>query len=333
MSVSPPRISVVIPAHNSRETIQACLDSVVGLDHPSYEIIIVDDGSTDDTAELCARYGAAIRLIRLEQGGPSLARNRGLEVARGELVAFTDADCVVDRAWLTELEAGLDRPDTVGAGGDQRSPHDELPFGRAVQDFMKTIGFMTGYIKPAGPSHIVETDHNPSCNALYRKDALIAVGGFDESLWPGEDVDVDYRLIRKGRRLTYNPRAVVSHYRPKTYWGFARMMLRYGACRRRLMRKYGLTHRLQVVPFALVAIAVAVAVLLVIFPNLWPLLPAPIPAVWLYFLVRTGSPGRALRFLALFAVTLAAWNWGFLAGSGYEPFGAAAEAERPSRGA
>lgn len=332
MSSSTPRISVVIPAHNSRETIQACLDSVVALDHPSYEIIVVDDGSTDDTAQLCARYDTAIRLIRLEQGGPARARNKALEVARGELVAFTDADCLVDRAWLRELEAGLNSPETVGAGGDQRSPADEVPFGRAVQDFMKTIGFMTGYIKPAGASLIIETDHNPSCNALYRKDALIGVGAFDESLWPGEDVDVDYRLVRKGYRLTYNPGAVVSHYRPKTYKGFARMMLRYGACRRRLLRKHGLTHRLQVVPFALVAIALAVALLPVMFPNLWPLLLVPAPAIWLYFLVRTGSPGSALRFLALFTLTLAAWNWGFLTGSGYEPFGAASEPERTSEG-
>ena len=103
---------------------------------------------------------------------------------------------MVDRRWLTELEKGFDNPDVAGVGGDQKSPEDETERGRLIQEFLKTIGFITDYIKTN--AEMKETTHNPSCNSAYRKSILEEVGGFDETLWPAEDVELDLKIHRLG---------------------------------------------------------------------------------------------------------------------------------------
>jgi cellulose synthase/poly-beta-1,6-N-acetylglucosamine synthase-like glycosyltransferase len=331
MEPAGPRISIVIPARNSKETIGKCLDSLADLDRDDFEAIIIDDGSTDEPAEICESWARAtekkensedlsatrssrqflrLKMIRVGQGGPSRARNRGIEAAAGELVAFTDADCIVDRHWLTELEKGFTGPDIAGVGGDQKSPDDETRIGRLIQEFFKTIGFMTGYIKTG--IRMKETEHNPSCNSMYRKTILEEVGGFDETLWPSEDVELDLKITRRGYKLIFNPEAVVAHYRPKSYKDFGRMMRRYGASQWYLVKKYGFFRKLHFVPVALfVGLAIFIALLswdarfcLVIF--------LPWPLMWLWFYLKTRQFGKSLTFVYLFILTMANWNWGFL---------------------
>jgi GT2 family glycosyltransferase len=311
MNAGEPRISVVIPVHNSRETIGKCLESLGRLDHPSFETIIVDDGSTDDTAEICESYGR-VRVIRASKGGPSRARNIGIEAARGEFVAFTDGDCIVDPMWLTELEKGFVSSDVAGVGGDQQSPEDESDFGRMIQDFFKTIGFVTGYIKTH--EHAIETEHNPSCNSIYRKSVLTETGGFDEALWPGEDVDLDRRITGAGYGLRYNPAAIVRHYRAQTYAAFASMMRRYGESQWPLVRRYGPFRMLHYEPIALVAgLGVAAWLILEDFGMSAPIIFLPLSVLFLAFLLKTGKPVKAIRFTRLMLITLESWNRGFFA--------------------
>ncbi|HTY21532.1 MAG TPA: glycosyltransferase [Desulfomonilaceae bacterium] len=306
-----PKVSVIVPVYNCRETILKCLNSLVALEHPSFEVIIVDDGSTDGTAEICEAF-SQIRLIKLSRGGPSRARNTGISQAQGELIAFTDGDCVVDKRWLTELESAFDGPEIVGVGGDQRSPDDETMMGSRIQEFLKQIGFMTGYIKTA--SIMQETEHNPSCNAMYRKAVLEEVGGFDEALFPGEDVELDLKLRRRGWRLIYNPAAVVSHYRPKNYTDFAAMMRRYGASQRYLVKKYGFFRRLHFVPPILAASLVLLIAAIIWRPEIWPIVVLAGLVVPVWFCVKTKRFGKALRFSYLFLLTVVSWNLGFLGG-------------------
>src|SRR5271157_2760453 len=138
MNHAGPKISVVIPVFNCRDTIAKCLNSLTVLEHPSFEVIVVDDGSTDGTAEICEAF-PGMKVVRLDRGGPSRARNAGVTHAQGEFIAFTDGDCIVDRRWLTELEKGLGRPEIAGVGGDQRSPEDETKTGRRIHEFLKLI--------------------------------------------------------------------------------------------------------------------------------------------------------------------------------------------------
>jgi glycosyltransferase involved in cell wall biosynthesis len=310
-----PRVSIVIPVYNSRKTIEKCIESLLLLDHESFEIIIVDDGSTDGTPELCDQH-AEIHLIRLSRGGPSRARNVGIAAARGEFVAFTDGDCLVDAQWLKELEVPFADPRIAGTGGDQKSPDDETQAGRIVQEFLKTIGFITGYIKT--DAKLRETEHNPSCNSMYRKQVLLDVGGFDESLWPGEDVELDLKIVRKGHKLVYNPSAVVFHYRPSTYRGFYRMMLRYGASQWPLVMKYGLFRKLHYIPLILIVCLAGflatlyrepmAAFLVVILPALF----------FLWFLRKTESVSKSLTFTGLILGTIICWNWGFFSGCAHK---------------
>ena len=116
-----PSISIVIPVYNCEDTVGKCLESLLQLEGNDYEIIMMNDGSTDRTLEICGSI-PEIQTVTLENGGPSRARNKGIELARGEFIVFTDGDCVVDRNWLAELRKGFDAPDVAGVGGNQIEP-------------------------------------------------------------------------------------------------------------------------------------------------------------------------------------------------------------------
>ncbi len=311
-----PRVSVVIAARNADTTIGRCLAALKAQVHPSFEVILVDDGSKDDTLRT-ARAFPGVRVITLKWGGPSRARNIGVRAAHGEIVAFTDADCVAHPDWLAELCRFFDDPNVAGAGGDQASPADESPRGRRVQEFFRTIGFMTDYIKPNTASgEIRETTHNPSCNSAYRKSVFEKVGGFSEDQFPGEDFELDLKLKRFGYQLVYNPAAVVGHYRPQSLRALASMMKRYGAGERRLVQKYGFLRRLDYQPFALLFGFLILAAGIALYPEAWPILFVPWAAVLGFFWLKTKDPSKTLQFALFLSIALASWNWGFIRGDG-----------------
>jgi succinoglycan biosynthesis protein ExoA len=296
-----PFVSVIVPAYNCRATVEQCVESLKALDYPNYEILIMDDGSTDGTAEYLDTVDG-IRVMHLENGGPGRARNIALEHARGEYVAFTDADCVVDRGWLH----------VVGVGGDQQSPADETPFGCRVNDFLKTIGFVAAYVKRRGSS-FRRVAHNPTCNVAYKKEVIREIGGFNEKLWPGEDVELDHGLARKGHGFLYTPDAVVYHYRPRTLGAFARMMFRYGWAQAYLVRKYGFFRLVHWEPVALLAILIGLVILFAVNPTEgFVILGLGVIAILAYLFFSALSLTRWLAYIALFFTTLWAWNAGFL---------------------
>ena len=137
-------VSIVVPVYNSAKTLPACLESLSAIDYSNYEIIIVDDGSTDNTQEMCESY-PSIKYVKLTNGGPSRARNKGIELASGEFVAFTDGDCIVNPNWLTELSKGFIESKVAGVGGDQISPEGESqirfdPEGVSTLNYLITGG-------------------------------------------------------------------------------------------------------------------------------------------------------------------------------------------------
>ena len=118
-----PRVSVVICSHNGAATIAECLEGVVALDYPNFEMIVVDDGSTDETSEIAEGFG--LRLIRTENRGLSSARNTGLEAASGEIVAYLDDDARPDVHWLRYLAATFMATPHAGVGGPNVPPRAE----------------------------------------------------------------------------------------------------------------------------------------------------------------------------------------------------------------
>jgi GT2 family glycosyltransferase len=208
-----PSISVVVCSYNGAATIADCLEGLQRLEYPDYEVIVVNDGSTDATARIARSYGA--RVISTPNHGLSAARNLGLMAARGEIVAYTDDDARPDPHWLTYLADAFLKTAHVGVGGPNIAPPGDGPIADCVAN------------APGGPVHVLLSDrvaeHIPGCNMAFRRQALEAIGGFDPRFRSaGDDVDVCWRLQDSGGTLGFHPGAMVWHHRRnslRAYWG------------------------------------------------------------------------------------------------------------------
>jgi cellulose synthase/poly-beta-1,6-N-acetylglucosamine synthase-like glycosyltransferase len=217
--ISWPRISVVVCSHNGSRTIRACCESLLELDYPDYEVIVVNDGSTDGTAAIADSYG--FRVISAAHAGLSQARNIGMEAATGEIIAYTDDDTRADPQWLSYLAAEFMRTDHAGVGGPNISP----PGDGFVADAVLNA--------PGGPIHVLlsdrEAEHIPGCNMAFRKACLQEIGGFDPQFRAaGDDVDVCWQLQARGWTLGFSPAAMVWHHRRASVRSFLKQQLGYG---------------------------------------------------------------------------------------------------------
>ncbi len=223
-----PMVSIVVCSYNGARTLRDCLDSLQNLNYPHYEVIFIDDGSKDNTQEIMREFPGVRNIVQVNKG-LSAARNAGIAEAQGDVVAFTDSDCMADRDWLYFLISTLLSDNFAAVGGPNISP----PATNWVQ---ATVG-----AAPGSPSHVLLTDtiaeHVPGCNMAYHKWALELIGGFDiEYRKAGDDVDVCWRLMQRGYVIGFSPAAVVWHYRrfevrtyfsQQTGYGEAEAMLRY----------------------------------------------------------------------------------------------------------
>src|SRR5439155_26184870 len=126
-----PRVSVIVAGFNAERTLKTCLDSLQRLNYPDYEVILVDDGSTDATAEIVSKY-PNFRCFRHPKNlGLGMARNTGLAAATGEIVAFLDADCRADEDWLYYLMGDLQASGFAGIGGPNLLPPEDSPVAAA----------------------------------------------------------------------------------------------------------------------------------------------------------------------------------------------------------
>lgn len=298
------KICVIIPAKGPAEHLGACVDSVLACDYASKEIIVVDDGILAGAADQLGRYGERIRVLKNVSCGASAARNFAAGNTDAEFLAFTDSDCTVSVRWLTELMRGFSAfPDAAGGGGMQEIPQDASGFERLVFGFMRKTGFASDYVRQGRSGAIRPVEHNASCNALYKRSTFRAAGGFREGMWPGEDVELDYRLRKSDYLLFFNPGSVVYHHKPATMAAFRRMMFAYGRAQGELVCVHGFFRRIQFVPpLALLGIVSAVLY--------------PIPALCLAtFLVLAALLYlRSVHALGLLLVTLIFWNAGFMKG-------------------
>ncbi len=210
------RISLVIPTHNRKDTLRRCLATAASQDYPDCEIIVVDDGSADGTGEMVQREFPQVHYIRQERNrGPAAARNQGIEAATGEMIAFTDDDCLLPPDFLSRLADGYRRyPEAAGVGGYLEAPEELLQ----TNPFARYEAYVTHRIYHAGAEEYLGGFECPAggTNSMsYRKAALLEVGGFDESFpyAAGEDADLKWRVVQRGYRLLYVPVKVV-HLQP-----------------------------------------------------------------------------------------------------------------------
>jgi GT2 family glycosyltransferase len=225
-----PRVSVVVASYNGAKTLELCLASLERLNYPDYEVILVDDGSTDSTCRIASDHPRA-RYIFQPNKGLSVARNTGINAATGEVVAFTDSDCRADEDWLHYLMGDLLNSDFAGMGGHNFLPPEDSWIAAAVM------------VSPGGPAHVMlndrEAEHIPGCNMAFYKWALDEIAGFDPIYRKaGDDVDVCWRLQQAGYRIGFSAAGFVWHYRRSTVRAYLKQQAGYGEAEALLITKH-----------------------------------------------------------------------------------------------
>lgn len=226
-------ISVIVCSRNGRSRIGACLEAIHDShsSHSSHETLVIDDGSTDGTADFVEKNFPWVRLIRLAPCGLSAARNAGAAAATGGILAFTDDDCQPDREWLARL-APLFHSGKFAAVGGPNLPPPPRDWEQAVVS-----------AAPGAPSHVLlddtEAEHLPGCNLVVTRAAFESIGGFDPQFHTaGDDVDFCWRLRDAGHRLGFGPGAFVWHTRRPSIRAFLKQQLGYGHAERLLLAKH-----------------------------------------------------------------------------------------------
>jgi mycofactocin glycosyltransferase len=201
----PPAVSLVIPVYNDRDNLRRCLQALGPAASRGCEVLVVDDASDSPVGELAREFSC--RFLRVPKNrGPAHARNAGLARARGRIVLFTDSDCEPMPGWVPALAGELVRSrrrsrDVAAVYGSLRSP----------DSFLKRCDDYTGYAYVLGGKRGAMTYLNTACAAAYAG-PLREIGGFDESLRSGEDVDLSRRLQARGHRVIYEPSIFVLHH-------------------------------------------------------------------------------------------------------------------------
>jgi glycosyltransferase involved in cell wall biosynthesis len=215
-----PSISVVVCAHDAEATLSECLRHACALDYPDLEVIVVDDGSTDETAGIARRHPRA-RLLQIPHSGLAAARNAGFGAARGDLVAYLDSDAYPPPEWPYYLALGLDARDVGGTGGPNVPPLEDSPKALVVAR------------SPGGPFHVLMTDdraeHLPGCNMAFWREVLSEIGGFDPAYTAaGDDVDLCWKVLDRGWKIGFHPAALVWHHRRPGLRAYLRQQHVYG---------------------------------------------------------------------------------------------------------
>lgn len=229
-SIQTASVSVIIPTYNGAARISHCLQALQKqAAGRNVEILVVDDGSTDSTAAVVARF-PGVRLIRQTNAGPAAARNHGAREARGEIILFTDDDCVPMPDWLEAMLSPFDDPQVVGAKGIYRTTQKRLA-ARFVQ-----IEYEDRYRLMAGQPTI---DFIDTYSAAFRRDRFLEMDGYDTS-FPvacAEDIELSYRMSARGWKMKFVPSAIVYHTHPDSFWRYLKKKYKFAFWRVLAVRK------------------------------------------------------------------------------------------------
>ena len=224
-------VSVIIPAYNAEKTIRKCLEPLMSQDYAEeYEVIVVDDGSTDSTPHMVSEFNK-VRLIKQENAGPAAARNKGAAEAEGEILLFTDADCVPEHNWISEmLKPFNENKEVIGVKGRYKTNQKEI-VARFVQlEYEDKYNYMlkNKYI-----------DFIDTYSAGFKKESFLEMGGYDTE-FPvacAEDVELSYRLSNKGYKMVFNPDAIVYHTHPNRLLDYLKKKYKFAFWRMLTLKK------------------------------------------------------------------------------------------------
>ncbi|MCX7623352.1 MAG: mycofactocin biosynthesis glycosyltransferase MftF [Thermomicrobium sp.] len=253
-----PSVSVIVPVRNRPGPLAACLEAVSRLDYPRerLEVIVVDDASTDETPSRAEawRDRLPLRVLRMARRiGAAECRNRGALVAQGEILAFTDSDCLPHPRWLRELVPEFVRPGVVAVGGAV-VPADESSWLDRYEAVASPLmhGWEAARVRPRGAVPYLVT-----ANLLVRRQAFVEAGGFAR-IHPGEDVDLVWRLCERGGRVLYRPNGIVRHDHRDRLWPFATRRASYATSEVVLVQRHPAYRHAVVIPVAILASVLSV---------------------------------------------------------------------------
>ncbi len=312
-----PFVSIVIPVRNSEAILGECLRSLKKLDYPPdrYEIIIADSVSTDRTREIARDYGA--RVVSTEKRSVCAGRNVGFSTAKGELVAFSDADCVMAPDWLKNAVKYFADERVAGIGGPNLVPGDDPPFSQAVDVQFAYARHLIGAAPVRVMSRVIESRAHGS-NVIYRKNVLDRVMPMCESLIEGEDVEMNNRIVKLGYKLLYVPDVVVWHKRRTTPRKWFRQMYGYGIGRYLVGKRdpfaLNLSHLIGglIIPLFLVTILVGLLWIPIVLSVLGALIIIFLAAAFGLALADKKQFQVALWFPVVAGLAAAGWSIGFL---------------------
>jgi GT2 family glycosyltransferase len=222
--------SIIIPTFNGASRIKNCLDALTSqIAGRDIEILVVDDGSTDKTADVVRHY-LSVRLITQVNAGPAAARNRGAAEARGTILLFTDDDCVPMPNWLDAMLEPFQDPSVVGAKGIYRTRQKSLA-ARFVQ-----VEYEDKYLLMAGLDSI---DFIDTYSAAFLRDRFLEMTGYDTS-FPvacAEDIELSYRMSARGWTMKFAPAAIVYHTHPDTFSRYLKKKYKFAFWRMLAVRK------------------------------------------------------------------------------------------------
>lgn len=241
-----PRVSVVIPVLNRAEDLRKCLESLYELNFPQerLEIIVVDDGSRDASPQVAQEFGARVVHTGGTGRGPAAARNAGVAVASGDILAFIDSDCTASPEWLNELLPSFAAEDVAAVGGWV----DGMNSRRSLDRYEAVMSSLNLGARERSGKGGNDTFYLPSCNLLVRRNAFLLVDGFREDLHVGEDVDLTWRLRDCAYKIIYLPQGRVCHNHRSRLWPFMKRRFDYGTSEGTLQTLHPLRRKKMLLP-------------------------------------------------------------------------------------
>lgn len=309
------RFSIVIPVYNRPKEVEELLESLCQQTFKDFEVIVVEDGSTEKSDMICEKYKDQldIKYYFKPNSGPGPSRNYGAEHSQGDYLIILDSDVIVPEGYLSILQNELDHKPCEAFGGPDRAHESFTSIQKAI-NYSMTSFFTTGGIR--GGKQKMDKFYPRSFNMGVRRDVFQNVGGFAPIRY-GEDIDLSTRLFKAGYDCKLFPDAYVYHKRRVKFSSFFRQVKHSGEARVMLKRKYPETFKLvHLLPAAFVIGNIAL-VLLSIFHRWWWILPIPFYMALVFIDSLTKNKNLKVALLSIPAAycQLFGYGIGFIEGS------------------
>jgi len=239
--------SIIIAVRNEKRLIERCLVSVFKQDiKDKYELIIVDgmsnDGTFEKLEELKEKYD--FKLLRNKKINAAAGRNIGVKNSKGEFIAFVDGDAIPKKNWLSNIKLTFEKhEEVVGVGGPDLLPPDSTYKEQSIGRIMTSPLARGGRLNPSTQHSLMEEEkyvgHIPTCNLSLRREVFDKVGFFDEGFVKGQDLELNYRIVKAGFKLLYSPNIKVLHYRKNDIKSFSKQIFKWAKAKVAIIKKHG----------------------------------------------------------------------------------------------